>query len=246
MDNTVKLISIFIAIGFISLFIFLIVTNQVSTTGSSLRCQSGYCPTSLITGEKRCPPDDLARYKFDPTIEVCNPPSYCTHEKTPYTVTIDGYTKDVSACDYGYICPCSRSVICPKDTATYFKYFNSAVNDSYYITQTAGNGKQITGNYTSVITQDGTINEVPQVLSYKILCNVPSYQLSKLNPQVCSGLDLTRFDNLKTCILRNPCLQGKMVYMADLDNVACKNLDFICPSGSIIVQHSTSGQLFCE
>lgn len=177
-----------------------------------LLCDPGTCPTSILTGEKRCPNNPFKQVPYDPAYEVCNPENSCTNNKTPYAVKFDQSTDPLGVCDSPG-CRCVNYYSTPSFTQVLFTVEGGSIYtnnpqflNSWYLNQIP----------TSAIGQGNNIPIQYQDYNNQFFEIAPTL-LSRVVPNVCAdkfveGPELGLTDTLE-CVNKNPCLVGKMAYI---------------------------------
>ncbi|PCJ29168.1 MAG: hypothetical protein COA94_02340 [Rickettsiales bacterium] len=116
MDGGIYL-SIFVTFILFALILLYFHTTNIST--SRTLCPVGKCKTNILSGVKQCP-DSKARILVTPSTEVCNSPSTCESNKTPFALKKDGSTNADGVCDEGDVCRCLQKPRCANHITSYF------------------------------------------------------------------------------------------------------------------------------
>lgn len=206
---------------------------------NSLTCPTNFCPTNILTGEKRCPSSGQS-LSLNPNYEVCNPPFQCTSPFTPYAQNNDGSTNLAGFCPPEVACNCLRTPRCAEYITSYFEITQgSAWNSFPDFSESPENRFQLqqrnfyeSSGKGDFITYPPFQNKNPST-NY---CTIPLDWLNYSSPGCNFGLNFetqqiqecfnlgNRTSDSKSCLdsnsaTTNPCLSGVLAYLpSEVDN----------------------------
>jgi len=178
------------------------------------KCPYGECPTSILTGDKRCPVNSLQQMLFDPTYEVCNPADACTSTATPNAILFDQSTAQDGICDTPR-CRCINYLSSASYIQSLFQVNGGSIYTSnpqllgkWYFTQipnsAIGQGNNIPIKYSDPQNQFWKIS--PSLLFYLTPKTNECQNAFALGPEA-------RARDVIDCVNSNPCINGKMAYI---------------------------------
>lgn len=224
-----------------------------------LKCAKNLCATSIITGNKRCPPEGL-QIEYNAGFEVCNSKFACENRLTPYAGQSDGSSVLSGICQDGIECPCFSKITCAN-------YITSVFTSSDGNIVNPLGGQRIT--FPQILATNISGNKV--ILNNPALnfCTVPISWLPISTPGcgfVTGGFSNNmNYDELKICMgqvrgcnnsFNSPCLSGTLaVISSDPDSLNQQNVIFqqmgcvageSCPCDSIAVYDTNFGGIICK
>jgi hypothetical protein len=193
-----------IFLSIITVFIF-IVYKDIRNESVFFACPRSECPTSLTTGEKRCPVDVNESVLYDPVEEVCNSRYTCENSRTPYALMSDGSTNNLGVCEKDSICRCLTTAKCSSDIITMFSMsgnVNQPNSRSIFYQKSLdyqGNGGSQDFSFTTTNTD---------------FCSIKAYHLNRISPGACTFSDTNNIslEELTTCFRSNPCQMGLLAF----------------------------------
>lgn len=189
---TLFLFSIIILLAFF-IYIFFVWGSDKIRTNLLITCPVGECGTSLLDGSKRCPKSFQEQILVNPLSEVCNPPTVCTNQSTPYAILPDNSRNLEGICYNNQICGCSAVRTCP-----FYALVMFTVEEDGSYSQTVG-GNISTGGDTFKLD----VNQS---------CLLNTTSLSKI------GCGATQ--DLVSCVQSNPCNQGVLSFIPPFGETA--------------------------
>lgn len=268
---------IIILLVFTATFIFLIYllyssgfsTNRVTNSNplnptsqpqlGVLRCPTNQCATSLVTGNKRCPPEGL-QIEYTAGFEVCNSKFACENRLTPYAGQSDGSAILSGVCQDNIECPCFSGMACPN-------YITSVFTSSDGNVVNPLGGQRI--SFPQILSTNISGNRVKLNNPALNFCTVPISWLPISNPGcgfVPGGFtNNMNYDELKICMgqirgcdnsFNSPCLSGTLaVISSDPDSLTQANVIYQqmgcvagepCPCDNIAVYDTNFGGIVCK
>lgn len=202
-----------------------------STAPAILSCPVNQCATSLITGNKRCPPENSnIQIEYSPVTEACNSRFACDNRATPFAGQSDGSAILSGVCQDGIECPCFRRMQCPDYIASVFTSSNGNIVNPL-------GGQRISFPQISRNGLNGASDSLGNpALTY---CTVPLSWLPIANPGcgfVPGGFtNNMNYNELKLCMgqvkncngsLNSPCLYGTLAVISnDVESLTQANVN---------------------
>lgn len=244
----------------------IVVENQITSQEQIIKCAVGQCAMDIVSGEKICPEiGSLDGLSYNPVTQLCVNPKECSGA-FPYAVLSDGSTDQLGLCGFDPLteerqdCRCSRVMSCPYYITTVFSSISGNPYTSLQGTRTAFS--QLTSSPLGGTLQRGISGDLVFSDPNTTFCTVPMSWLLRSNPGCASFSNEDPNDIPLKCLNLNPCLRGRLAYIAesatnfskdDLYNitlgcVSAKRLDGSteeCPSNTYTVYDKGAGGIVC-
>lgn len=234
-DWFIPIFSIVLILIFLFLFLYL-ARNDIFPSQNLQPCGPGLCANDIFTGQKTCPATTNQTTSFDPSFQICSPPSGCDPNSEANCLYWDPNLGTVCPGDPNYnngLCPadipaeqcgCVSRLYCPSFATVYFVQQTlsnstspSCTNLDLFLQQT------VWIDATGLPRSDQPISPGPISSSTNVTCGLPQEALNSIWPPT-------------------GCLKGTLTLSTNDDLYYCTNCP-ACPQGQTVT--ITNGQCSC-